>query len=181
MAKTQTDKYANCVGRLVSPYTAGNPPLSAKIDFGLSIQDKVGILIRRVEFDIWCIPLRALAGDNDYLIFGISAWPPATVTEAEEPNNPAWVIRREIKLHNMGGAANVEQWLYRPTLDVDLSGMPGGGLIVPPSTLYAVICGSIHASGQPIKMDTRMFFTVETLTTEDYWQLVESRRMIPQA
>jgi len=54
--------------------------------------------------------------------------------------------------------------------------MPGGGLIVPPNPLYLGIKGTGLAAAQAVSC--RFWYTTIELTPDEYWELVEARRII---
>jgi hypothetical protein len=58
----------------------------------------------------------------------------------------------------------------------DFADLPGGGLLVAPAPLYAAVkgVGCAGVTGCQIKL----FYTSIELATDEYWQLVESRRII---
>jgi hypothetical protein len=58
----------------------------------------------------------------------------------------------------------------------DFTAMPSGGLIVAPTSLYAYLVNGL--TGITVTLSVRVWFTLVDLSTEDYWQLVESRRKI---
>lgn len=183
MAKSTlgTDKFCQVVGAVVD-FTPGSPPSKKQIVFGLSILDKVGIVIHRVDYSIYWLPTLPVAPAGWEFLFGISASPISTSADALDSNNPAW-ISREIISENIdnGGVAVAESRHWIPQIDVDYSLMPGGGLITPPSTVFLQSYGTVAAmSAITISTRARIYYTIMDLTTEDYWQLVESRRMIPQ-
>jgi hypothetical protein len=182
MAKSTlgTDKFVQVVGRSVS-VTAGAVPSNSQIVFGLSILDKVGVLIHRVDFDVEVSPPLPAAPVRGKIVFGISAVSMSTQVEVENDNNPAWVVRRTImeEIDN-GGVAVGEARNVWPTLVADFSTLPGGAIITPPSTVFLTGWAITGTSGVVIVVRSRLYYTITELSTEDYWQLVEARRMIPQ-
>jgi hypothetical protein len=58
----------------------------------------------------------------------------------------------------------------------DFAALPGGGIITPPSPLYAFL-GSTGAAAT-LTLAVRFYYTYKSLSTEEYWELVETRRII---
>jgi len=58
----------------------------------------------------------------------------------------------------------------------DFTNLPGGGLIVPPKPLYIAHVGVSLAAATAV--NARIFFTHKELAPDEYWELVESRRMV---
>jgi len=58
----------------------------------------------------------------------------------------------------------------------DFSSLAGGGLLVAPAPLY----GFVISAGAGGVMDAwvKLFYTYVELAADEYWQLVESRRII---
>ena len=65
--------------------------------------------------------------------------------------------------------------LTRPWIH-DFTALPGGGLIVPATNLYAAIVGEGLASAA--YMRTSLYFTYRELKPEEYWELVEATRAL---
>ena len=59
---------------------------------------------------------------------------------------------------------------------VDFSTLPGGGIIVPPNPLYLAAKGLGLGAAQSVSV--RFWYTNIALKPEEYWELVESRRII---
>jgi Trk-type K+ transport system membrane component len=115
------------------------------------------------------------------LVYGISAVAMQTQVEIENDNNPAWIVRRTVfDSINNGGAAVGEARHFLQTEVADFSMLPGGAVITPPSTVF--LTGWLIAGASPVSttVRARIYYTIAELSTEDYWQLVEARRMIPQ-
>lgn len=89
-------------------------------------------------------------------------------------SRPEVILRQVWRRVDFGAAASgavVEYPIVR-----DFSTMPGGGILVPADRLYIGVLGSgCSAAGTGI---IRIYYTVVELNSEDYWQLVESRRIL---
>lgn len=179
--KLGTDKFCQVVGASVD-FTPGGTPSKKQIVFGLSILDKVGIIVHRVDYTVYWAPTLPAAPIGWEFFFGLTAAPIATATDALDSNNPAWISREAIEENiNNGGVAVAETRHWIPQIVANYNDLPGGGLITPPSTVFLQSYGTLAAmSAITISVRARVYYTITELTTEDYWQLVEARRMIPQ-
>lgn len=168
--KKVTDKFANYAAMTIVE-TAANTFTSSKFQFPFSIMDKMGLIIQRVEYDLTNFT-GAFAATGDALVFGLAV--NATIVDVDDPSDPLLVDSARIRRSDFGAAASGIA-LHFPIVK-DFTNLQGGGLLVAPNPLYAFIKGiSAGAAGT---LAIRLFYTYLELATEDYWQLVESRRII---
>jgi len=158
------DKYSNLVFDEVTE--SGTDTLTFEaVDLGLSAQDRVGVLIHRLEWSKWEL---GLADDTDRIEFGLSAsngW--ATVAASEQ--SIITFIRKNVT--EIGTAASALVWSI-PEVQ-DFTTFPGGGILIVPRPLYLFIKGTNLATAQTVAM--RMYFTLVTLKPEEYFELLETR------
>lgn len=170
MAKGSTlDKYANMAALTVIP-TAANAFASAKFAFPFSIMDKIGLLISRIEYFIGTIT--ALNSSSDYIYTGLSS--AASLVSISDVTDPMIIDSQRVIRVDFGTAASGELTAW--PIVRDFSTLPGGGLLVAPSPLYAWT----QSSGADTAMSAqcRLWYTYMELAADEYWQLVESRRVI---
>lgn len=159
------DKYANVLFQEVTESAANTLTFEA-IDLGLSLFDKVGLLVSRIEWYNWEVRLLAAA---DVVNFGLSSSNQfATVTAQEN----SIVTYHYYKVLDYGVAGNNK--IFTSPLVDDFSTLPGGGLLVTPRPLYIFAQGANLAG--TITATMRMFFTVVTLKPEEYFELLETRQ-----
>lgn len=142
----------------------------SKLETGVSIYEKVGWLINRLDYSI-DLTDTALAAKDDAVYYGISVSDQITNVGLI---NSAVVDRNTIKRIDLGTAAS--GFLIRTPFEKDFSGLEGGGLLIPPNPIYIFVIGV--SAGAAFTVECRMFYTVVQLKTEDFWELVEQRRMI---
>lgn len=159
------DKYANVLFQEVTE-SAANTLTFESIDLGLSLFDKVGLLISRIEWYNWEVRLLAAA---DVVNFGLSSSNQFTTVTAQENSI---VTYHYFKVLDYGTAGN--NWIFTSPLVDDFSTLPGGGLLVTPRPLYIFAQGA--NLGGAITATMRMFFTVVTLKPEEYFELLETRQ-----
>lgn len=168
-ATKMSDKYANLAGVNLTQ-TGANTDTFVKFNFPYSIQDKIALLISRVEynFSAWS----SLNSADDWLGAGLCL--AGTLTAAMNAEDPL-IIDYVRSMRADFGAAASGQLVEMPFVK-DLSTLPGGGILVPPVPLYAYVASSGLAAAAGCQI--RFYFTWMTLAESDYWQLVESRRLI---
>lgn len=169
-AGARKDTYANFAYFFVTE-SAANTLTWAKLEIatGSLLDKKFGLLINR--FDVEMYPYSILNSDGDTFTLGVSVSNSITDLSLSRPE----VIMREIWTRVDYGAAASGILVDRLKVR-DFSTMPGGGILVPADRLYIGAVGSgCGAVGNAV---ARMYYTVVELSSEDYWQLVESRRIL---
>ena len=136
----------------------------------ISIYEKIGWIIARMEYKL-TIDATDFAATDDAVQFGIST--SDQIASIEMDNSPV-IDTNEVRRTDLGTAAN-GLILISPIVK-NFSDLPGGGIIVPPNPIYIFVKGYTAPNAFVIK--ARMFYTVKQLKTEDYWELVEMRRMV---
>jgi hypothetical protein len=170
MPKTGGDQFANQA--IVSVLeSAANTLTFKKLETGISIADKVAWILSRIEYFVSGMDAADFNGDADTLEFGLSvsaAFTTAALTETSvlDYNN---VARRDI------GTAASGFFLYLPWVK-DFSSLPGGGILVPPVPLYVFAKGTGLANAKTVV--ARLWYTNLSMTVDQYWELVEARRII---
>lgn len=168
-SKKVLDRFAN-VAALTVLESAPATLTFARFNFPFSVMDKVAILISRIEYYIGY--LGYLDATSDSVIAGLSTIGslvnPLAVDDPQIIDNIR-ILRLD---HGTAGSAVL---VVQPEVK-DFSALAGGGIILAPSPLYAFIKGT----GNPTAMSAqiRMYYTYQALADADYWQLVESRRIV---
>lgn len=170
MAEKGTDKFSNAAIVSVTE-SAANTLTFKKLETGVSIADKVAWLINRIEYFISPMDLTQFADSADCIYYGLtvsSSW--ATPALAETA-----IIDYNSDTYLENAAPTSFAFVHRPQVK-DFSTMPGGGLLVPPVPLY------LYAKGLGLADVTtvvaRIAYTLKALTLDEYWELVEARRVI---
>jgi len=169
MAKKVLDQYAN-IAALDITESAANTQTSTKFAFPFSIMDKMGLLISRIEYEFSNLTT-VFAASADQICAGILA---ASTASLLDPTDPMQIDVIKWTRVDMGAAAS-GQILQAPVIK-DFSMLPGGGLLVAPNPLYGSIMGVSAGAAGRVKI--KLFYTYMELATDEYWQLVESRRVI---
>lgn len=164
-----TDQFANIAALSVAETVAGTLA-SSKFQFPFSIMDKMGLLISRIEY--WLMALGNLNSANDYAIVGLAA--ASTLVDPTNQADPSMIDSARSQRIDFGAAAS-GILLEQPYVK-DFSNLPGGGLLVAPNPLYGFIIGVGAAAS--VSAWIKVFYTYMELAADEYWQLVESRRII---
>lgn len=167
--KGSTDKFSNIAAVQVTESAAGTLTY-ARFSFPFSVMDKVALIIARIEY--WPTGIGGLNSTNDWATFGLIA--ASSIVDITNQADPAILDTSRYVRYDLGAAAS-------GVLDVqpfikDFSSLPGGGILCAPSPLSA--CVQSSGAGNALGCWLKMFYTYISLTTDEYWELVESRRII---
>jgi len=168
-ATKKMDTFANIAAVHPTEASAGTANY-AKFAFPFSIMDKMALVLSRIEY--WPGSLGGLNTSLDYLLCGVSI--ASTVADLTNQADPAIVDSLRVMRVDLGTAA-AGFFLDEPFIK-DFSSLAGGGLLVAPAPLY----GFVISAGASGVMDAwvKLFYTYMELGADEYWQLVESRRII---
>jgi len=166
---TKKDQLANIAAVYVTE-SAANTQTSLKFNFPYSVMDKMAILIARIEY--WYSGFGNFNSTADTLTAGIMV--AGTVVDISNQADPAIVDTSRLVRVDLGAAAS-GMFVTQPYIK-DFANLPGGGLLVAPAPLYGMVqsAGAAAANACWIKL----FYTYMSLSTDQYWELVESRRII---
>jgi len=163
------DQFAN-LAVITVVETAANTLTFKKLETGISLFEKVAWVISRVEYDVaFGMPYFDAHGDQ----IEIALTATDQLTSLAYANN-ALIDKLTITRIDTGTPATSIMGI-RPWVK-DFATLPGGGIIVPPNPLYLAAKGlSLTAAMTAI---VRLFYTNLQLSVDQYWELVEARRMI---
>ena len=167
--KSAADSYVNVAAVKVQE-TAANTFTAAKFAFPFSIMDKMGLIINRIEY--WFEAMAQMNSVEDSIHALLTA--ASSVVDITNQADPLIIDSYRIVREDVGVAAS-GLYVLQPFVK-DFSALPGGGILVAPSPLYAAIKGTGCAAVTACWL--KLFYTYIELATDDYWQLVESRRII---
>jgi hypothetical protein len=151
--------------------SAANTLTFKKLETGISLNEKVAWIIHRIEYIIDGLDGTLFNAALDVLTFGLSlsnAFSAPTVAE-----NTIIDYNRSIRV-DIGTAAS-GYFQLQPFVK-DFASLPMGGTIVPPTPLYLFVKGTGLTAAA--KITARLHYTLRTLKVEDYWELVEARRVL---
>lgn len=158
------DEYANLVFDEVTESVV-NTLTFESIDLGLTILQKVALLIHSVEYtDFWGY----LAAAGDSVIFGLAA---SNSFATPSPAERSIITFQNRTMVDYGTAGNNIVWT-EPVKE-DFSTFPGGGLLVVPKPLFLFVKGANLAT--PAHVTVRIYFTIKELKDAEYLELLETR------
>ena len=169
-ASQKGDTFANYAIIYVAE-SAANTLTFKKLETGISIHDKMAWIFNRIEYSISQAFSALFNGTGDDLRFGFSvanSWTSATHVE-ESIIDFNKIVREDI------GAAASGLYQVSPVIK-DFSTLPGGGLMVPPVPLYLWAVGTGLAAAATVT--ARISYTARAVSIDEYWELVEARRVI---
>lgn len=170
MAVEQKDKFANqAMIRCVE--SAANTLTFKKLETGISLFDKVAWVISRIEYLLSMATYGYFNSTADVLAFGLTTVDTLTTLDIA---NSAVLDYNYIGRIDLGTAAS-GGFFFQPFVK-DFAALPGGGLIVPPNPIYLAGVGTGLSTASTIV--AKMFYTQIVLKPEEFWELVEARRMI---
>jgi len=97
-----------------------------------------------------------------------------SITDITDLAQPEILFYADIARVDLGAAAS-GLFISRPWIR-DFMDLPGGGLLVPADRLYLGVQGVGLAN--VLRMSMRLYYSVKQLSTEDYWELIEARRVM---
>lgn len=170
MAKSGgSDLFANAAVITVTE-TAANTLTFKKLETGISLFEKIAWIIHRVEY-FHSFGITQFADEGDSLGFGLTTTDQLTTVAI---TNAAVIDINSIIKYEDGAPAT--SWALRYPVVKDLTTLPSGGIIVPPNPLYAYAQGTGLASAATV--NAKLYYTTRALSPDEYWELVESRRII---
>lgn len=170
MAKAQMDEFAN-VAALTVVESAANTLTFKKLDTQTSINEKIGWLINRLEF---FLDISATQWNANLDSVSMALTRSNLVTNLIDLTEPAILWNAFIQRTDIGTAAT--SWLVREPFVYDFSTLPGGGLLTPPTPLYGAVKGVSCTAANTLYL--RIYYQTIDLTPEQFWQLVESVRIV---
>lgn len=142
---------------------------------GLSVFSNVlgqkGMVLKRIEYLVPSTVQELMVGAGDNIAFGLSGSDTISSITLEDP---------EVYDYNMlgfqlrGTAASFE--IEQIPKVKDLTGLPGGGILVPADRLYTWIQGASLASAT--NMTVRLFYDILDLSPADYLELAQAMRVL---
>jgi len=161
------DKYANILTQEIT-MSAADTLTFTEVSIGLSIFDKVGILISRIEYHPSVTTMNLMIADDDKLFHAVTTTNTLASLNAREMS-----ILDYHTLNMQVVAAGSGVQLYETPIVRDFANLPGGGLLITPRPWYVALSStSLGTAGVSV---FRFFFTVVKLTPQDYFELLETR------
>jgi len=162
-----TDKYANVLTESIE-MSAADTLSFEEVNIGLSLFDKAGILISRIEYHLATGVPGYMTAAADRVNMGVTASNSVTSLAVTQQ---AVIHTMQVQRNDFGTAASAS--LFVLPIVYDFSTLPGGGLMITPKPWYIAMTSSGLASAASGYI--RFFFTVQKLSPQDYFELMETR------
>ncbi len=143
----------------------------AKLESGLAPLERIGWVIQRVDFKVTSSSLLAFNASGDLLRFALTVSGSLT---ALNDNDPAIVALKSLARIDIGAAAT--GMYIDNTFSYDYSQLMGGGLLTLPTPLYLGVVGSSLTAVATVT--ARIYFYPIEMSTDDYFNLVQSRQIL---
>jgi hypothetical protein len=167
--KLSTDKWAN-IAYLSVTESAANTLTFAQLQLANNLlSEKAAVIVHRAEMTFDDTQLNST---GDYIDIALTV--SDRITNIADLSQPEILYYYSRQRADFGTAANCVLKDF-PIL-LDFTTLPGGGLLVPADRLYIGIKGTGCAGAS--KAVSRLYYTVMPLKTEDYWELIEARRVM---
>lgn len=151
--------------------SAANTLTFKRLESGLAPLEKVGWILHKVMWRLNTGDLALFNGTTDSLELGIVM--SNSITSVSDAD-PAVLARKVLVRTDLGAAAS--GFFTNTEFETDYSTLPGGGILILPTPLYGCIQGSglSGAAGAVI----RLFFSPVEMSSDDYFNLVQSRQIL---
>lgn len=169
MAVKTAEKWAN-IAFLSVTESAANTLTFAQLQLANNLlSEKAALIIHRAELTLDDTQLNS---SGDYIDVCLSVSDRITpISDLSQPELLYFYSRQRVDFGTAASGA-----LKDFPIMLDFSTLPGGGLLVPADRLYIGIKGTGCAAESNAKM--RLYYTILPLKTEDYWELIEARRVM---
>lgn len=170
VTKGATDKFANQAIITVTE-SAANTLTFKKLETGISISEKIAWVLNRLEILYNALDSSIWNSSGDSLLVGLSVSNTFSAPYLYESTILTYDTATRSDLGTAASGFFINQKIVN-----DYSSLPGGGIIVPPSPLYAWAKGAGLASATTTYF--RLWYTTLELSVDQYWELVEARRVL---
>ncbi len=169
-SKSQTGEFTSSALFQVTE-SGANTLTWEKLETGLSVYDKIGWVVQRLEF----YPSNGLAGlMNASADAQTAALTMTNGLSSLDVANPAVICVNQFFRWDVGVAASGS--VQSVPIVYDYSGMAGGGLLILPNPLYLGLQGSGLTAASSLTL--KMYFRAIDLTDQDYFNLVQARQLL---
>lgn len=151
--------------------TAANTLTFTKLETGLSVYDKIGWVLNRVEFRLGSGVPALFNASGDFLQIALSMSNSLTALSDDDP-----AIYTNLMLYRVDYGTAASGMLEPNLYSQDFSGLPQGGILILPNPLYLGVRGSSLTAASSVV--ARIYYTAIELSDTDYFNLVQSRQLL---
>jgi len=172
-SKKVSDAFAN-MATITCAESAANTLTYKKLETSFGTFEKIAWVIHRLEYYFNGLSSNFNGADDTLLVALMTGNSRTSIGTGSTFTDPQVIDICSFLRMDFGTAAS-GNLVMRP-FTKDYSDLPSGGLIVPPTPLYGAIQGvGLAAASECI---IRIYYTIKELSTEEYWELVEARRLL---
>jgi len=164
------DKFAT-QAILTPTESAANTLTFEKLETGVSVYDRIGWVIQRIEWRMSAATQALFNGTGDLLTMALTLTNSLT---ALNDDNPALIAIRKWQRTDFGTAASAS--IEPLTWIDDYSTLAGGGLLCLPNPIYSAVLGTGLSGAASVFI--RVFFVTVQLDDKDYFNLVQARQLL---
>jgi len=151
--------------------TAANTLTFEQLQTGLSVADRIGWIIQRIETTLGVATPGYFNGTTDTLNWGLAQNSSLSTVTLDNPNIK---YLRKLCRTDFGTAASAS--IDNITYVDDYTGLAGGGILVVPQPLYGFVQGGGLSAAASINM--KIWVKAINLTDADYFNLVQNTQLI---
>jgi len=170
MAKEMAQNFTSQAVFSVAEAVAGTL-IFEKLETGMSVYDKVGWVIQRVEYRLDTNVPGLFNTAGDILACGLTIT--NSLTDLADTNPACLFIRKFVRVDIGTAATGV---IFPLTFIDDYSTMSGGGILTLPNPLYFGVKGTGLSAAAGVTC--RLYFKAIDLTDQDYFNLVQARQLL---
>lgn len=168
--KKSMDNYAN-IAFLTILETAANTLSWARLQLASSLMsEKAALIIHRADVQL---TRHAAVLNANTAIISTCLSVSDRVTDIRDLSQPEILFQLECQRVDVTAVST--HFPMSPVV-LDFSTLPGSGIIVPADNLYIGIKGTTCGAAGLASM--RLYYTVKPLETNEYWDLIEARRVM---
>jgi hypothetical protein len=170
MAVKSSDQYAN-IAFLKVTESAANTLTWARLQLANTLlTEKTAVLIHRADVQL-DHHFTILSANTARITAVVSV--SDRITDIRDLSQPEILL--QIEYQRIDATAVSTHVIKQPEI-LDFSSLPGGGILVPADNLFVGIKGL--TAGAAGLVSVRLYYTVKALKTEEYWDLIEARRVM---
>lgn len=171
--KKGQDMFAN-MATIVCTESAANTLTYKKLETSIGTFDKIAWVVHRIEYHMFSTFADFNTTADNVMVAFMTGNTRSTLQTSAMFTDPQVLDCMQITRLDLGAAAS--GMLIMHPIVKDFTSLPGAGLIIPPAPLYGAVQGSGMAN--PTTIVLRIYYTVKELATDEYWELVEARRLL---
>lgn len=151
--------------------SAANTLTMEKLETGLSIYDKVGWVLNRVEYRLGSGVPALFNASGDYLQMALVM---SNQLTALNDNDPA--IYTNLMLYRVDIGAAASGSIMTNVYAQDFAALPGGGLLILPNPLYLAVKGTGLTGASSVV--ARIYYTPMEMADQDFTNLIQARQLL---